>query len=100
MKIKEESKELLRTVIVNITQNNNYEGQSKCSLADQDTLMECDQMKFIFQNHSPCGPHTSSTSVVVLGSHWSKYAINSRYVIIIYTLSQAKFLLHIICNKC
>ena len=26
-----------------------YEGQLKSSKADQDTLMECDQMSFIFQ---------------------------------------------------
>ena len=26
-----------------------YKGQLKSSLADQDTLIECDQMRFIFQ---------------------------------------------------
>ena len=46
-----------------------YEGRLKSSLADQDTFVECDQMKFIFQHITPCGPHTSSIVVPVLGSH-------------------------------
>ena len=41
----------------------------KYLLADQDTLMECDKMKFIFQERPLCRPHIG---VAVLGSHWSK----------------------------
>ena len=40
--------------------------------ADQDNFMECDQIRFIFQYSPPCGPHTSSTGVAVLGSYWQK----------------------------
>ena len=39
---------------------------------DQATLMECDQMWIILQYNLPCSPHTSSISIAVLGSHWSK----------------------------
>ena len=48
------------------------EGQLKSSLADQDTLIECDQIRFIFQHCSLCDSHISSIGVAVLGSHWSK----------------------------
>ena len=34
--------------------------------------MECDQMRFSFQQSASCGLHTSSTSVGLLGSHWLK----------------------------
>ena len=45
------------------------EDQLKNSLADQGTLIECDQMRFIFQHIPPIyGPHTSS-NITVLGSH-------------------------------
>ena len=50
----------------------NYEGRLKSPQANQDTLMECDKMRFILQHRPPCGcPHTS-VGVVMLGSHWSK----------------------------
>ena len=50
-----------------------YEGQLKRSCTDQDTLMECDQIRFDFQYSNPCaGPYTSSTGVAVLGSHLLK----------------------------
>ena len=49
-----------------------YEDQLKSSLADQDTLMECDQMRFILQRSIPCGPHFSSIGVTMLGFHWSR----------------------------
>ena len=42
------------------------------SLADQNTLMECDQMKFIFQYGSPFSPSTFAIDVAVHGLHWSK----------------------------
>ena len=44
----------------------------KSSWADQDTLMECDQMRFIFQHSSPFSPHTFSIDVAMLESHWLK----------------------------
>ena len=49
-----------------------YEVQLKSSLVDQDTLMECEQMKFIFQHSPPSGSCTSSIDGAVLGSHWLK----------------------------
>ena len=49
-----------------------YEGQLKSSLADQDTLMGCDPMRFIFQHSPPCGPYISFIRVVVFRSHCSK----------------------------
>ena len=36
-----------------------YEDQLKSSLANQDTLMECFQMKFIIHHSHPCGSHLS-----------------------------------------
>ena len=43
----------------------------KSSQADQDTVMTCDQMRFIFQHSPPCGLHAFSfNGVPVLGSHW------------------------------
>ena len=39
---------------------------------DQNTLMERDQMKFIFQRSLPRGPLISSIGVAVLGPHWLK----------------------------
>ena len=53
-----------------------YKHLLKNSLADQDTLIECDKMNYIFQ-HSP---HTSRIDVAVLGSHWSKNVIGDRNV--------------------
>ena len=47
-----------------------FEGQLKSLWANQDNLMECGQMRFIFQRGSPCSPHTSSIGVAVFGSHW------------------------------
>ena len=35
----------------------------------KDTLMECDQMRFIFQHNPPCNPDTLTIGVAVLGSH-------------------------------
>ena len=43
-----------------------YKGWLKSSWADQDTHVQCDQMRFIFQHSTP------SISVTVFGSHWSK----------------------------
>ena len=34
--------------------------------ADQYILIECDQMRPIFQHRPPCGSHTSSIGVAVL----------------------------------
>ena len=42
------------------------------SMYNQDTLMECDQMRFTFQHSSSCGPHMSTISVAGLASYWSK----------------------------
>ena len=39
----------------------------KSSKADQDTLMGCDQMRFIFQSGTPCSSYT--VSIAVLGSY-------------------------------
>ena len=43
-----------------------YEDRMKSSSADQDTFMECDQMRFIFQHCHPYGLRTSSIVVAVL----------------------------------
>ena len=48
-----------------------YKGQLKSSQADQDTFMECDQIKFIFQHSFSC-VYNFSISFAMLGSHWSK----------------------------
>ena len=40
----------------------------KSSQADQDALMECDQIIY----SPPRSPHTSSIDVAVLGYHWVK----------------------------
>ena len=49
-----------------------YEGWLKSSKADQDTLMKCNQMRFIFQ-HSPLfDSHTFSIGVAMLRFCWSK----------------------------
>ena len=49
---------------------NIYGDRLKSSSADQDTVMECDQMNFIFW-HSPLySQHTFSISVADLGSSW------------------------------
>ena len=47
-------------------------GWLESSLADQDTIMERNQMSFIFLYNPPSSTHTSSMSVAVLGFHWSK----------------------------
>ena len=57
-----------------------YEGWMESSLANQDTLTECDQMWFIFQ-HNPL--QNFSISVTVLGSGYQNNVINSRYDIVI-----------------
>ena len=41
-------------------------GQLKSSYTDQDTLMEFDQMRFIFQQSHLCSTHDSSIGVAVL----------------------------------
>ena len=46
-----------------------YEGWQKGSETNQDTLMECDQIRFIFQNGLPYGPQITSIGVAVLGFH-------------------------------
>ena len=50
-----------------------------------DTLMECDQMRFIFQHISSCCVHTSSIISAVLGSHWSKKS-STAYMTSLYKL--------------
>ena len=47
-----------------------YKGQIKSWFAEQDILMECDQMGFIFQHNPPSDPHTPFINFAVLGSHW------------------------------
>ena len=47
-----------------------YEGWLKSLLPDQDTFIECNQMRVIFQYSSPHGIHMSSITIAVLGSHW------------------------------
>ena len=47
-------------------------GSAENSSVDKDTLMEHNQMRFIFQ-HSPTGSsHTFSIGVAVFGSQWLK----------------------------
>ena len=47
-----------------------YESRLKSSQADQDTILECEKIRFIFQHRSSCEPHNSSIDIVVLRSHW------------------------------
>ena len=52
-----------------------YNGQLKCLVTDQDTLMKCDQMRFIFQ-HSHCCDLLSFLYISVykfLPFHWFYY---------------------------
>ena len=49
-----------------------YNYWMKSSKADQDTLIEYDQMRFILQHSNLCDADTSSVVVIVLGSHWWK----------------------------
>ena len=49
-----------------------YEGWLKSLLADQDTLLECDGMRFIFQHSLHCRLHTCSIRVAVVEFYWSK----------------------------
>ena len=49
-----------------------YEVKLKSSLADQDILMKCDQMEFLFLHSPPCGRYIFSISVVVLRSYLLK----------------------------
>ena len=41
-------------------------------LKNKTYLFSCDQMNFLFQYSPPCDLYTSSISVAVLGSHWTK----------------------------
>ena len=43
---------------------------TRSSLADQNNLIECDQMRFIFQRSFPWSPTATFFSVAVLGSHY------------------------------
>ena len=49
-----------------------YEVRLKISRADNDTLIECNQIKFILQHRPSCGQHNSYIGVAVLGFHLSK----------------------------
>ena len=49
--------------ILMLSQFITYKGQLKSSSANKDTLIECDQMRFIFQHSLPCSLHSSSISV-------------------------------------
>ena len=49
-----------------------YECRLKSSKADDDALLECDQIRFIFQHNPPCGPRNSAIDAAVFGSHQSK----------------------------
>ena len=44
-------------------------------LADEDTLIEYDQIRFIYQNHPAYNLHTRGIGVAVLGSHQSKTSL-------------------------
>ena len=44
-------------------------GSAEKFMSDQGTLMEYNQMRFIFQYSPPYGPLTCSVSVAVLGSY-------------------------------
>ena len=66
-----------------------YKDWLKSSQAHQDILMECDQIRFIFQYSPPCSPLTSSISVVVLGSHWSKMSSTADHLMNILAYSRA-----------
>ena len=46
--------------------------QLKSSKADQDTIIQCEQMGFIFQYSPPWHPHISLNFVAVLRSFWQK----------------------------
>ena len=68
---------LLITVVFDLTSEflgnfSVYKGQLKSLYVDQNTLIECDQTRFIFQHCLLCSPHTSYIDVVMLGSHLSK----------------------------
>ena len=45
-------------------------GGSAKNLIDLDILMECYQMRFIFQHSRHCCPHTSSIGFTLIASHW------------------------------
>ena len=47
-----------------------YQGRLKGSKAEHNTIMECDQIRFIFQHSALFGSHISSIGIAVLGSHW------------------------------
>ena len=52
-----------------------FVGWLTISSADQDLLIECDQMRFLFQYSLPWCSHTSCTSVAVLRSQGSKKSL-------------------------
>ena len=58
--------------------HNVYEGWLKSSLADLDSLIQCDQMRFIFQHSSHCSPHTFP-SVLQCLDHIGQKVKNSRF---------------------
>ena len=49
---------------------NLYTIRPKSSKADQDSLIESDQRRFIFPHSLPGSSYTSFLDVAVLGSHW------------------------------
>ena len=61
-----------------------YETQLKSSLAVQDILMECDQMRFNFQHNPSSVMHTSSIDIAVLGFIGKKKVNNSKYDIFLW----------------
>ena len=61
-----------------------YDGRSKSSYPDQDTLMECDQMRFIFQP-IPLVVHTLFPLVLHCLDPIGQKVINSRYNVMIWT---------------
>ena len=71
-----------------------YEGRLKSQWADQDTPMECGQMRFIFQYSPSCSLHTTSIGVEMFGSNWSK-VIHLRYDIITWTFQPKNLSSHI-----
>ena len=67
-----------------------YKDQLKSSQADQDTPMECDQIRFNFQQSLLCSPCNSFIGVLVHISSWQK-VINSSYDVIIWTFQPMNF---------
>ena len=61
-----------------------YEGHLKSSLADQNTLMECEQMKFIFQHILPSKSKSHQQQIcepmnLSVHSHWWQTSFSGHY---------------------